>query len=107
MKRFVKTYHFDEDFYLDELDSLTEHNVKREYEKTGEVEVGVSSAYQMMLVRRKQEEDSKKIDELEHAVKFLKRKLTISLFVNLLCFLFLFVVFILSVQKILTVISAL
>ncbi len=107
MRKFVKTYHFDEDFYLDELESLTEHNVKKEYEKTGEVEVGLSNSYQMLLVRRTQEEDSKRIEELEHAMKFLKRKLTISLFVNLLCFLFLFVVFILSIQKLLEVISAL
>ncbi len=105
MKEYKRTYHFDQDFFLDELDEQVKYEAKKSYEDGGKVDLAVSNSYQLLLLREEQTKMQTKQAELEHLSKTLKQKLNVSLVVNLICFFSLMVVFVLSIQKILQVVS--
>ncbi len=100
MKEYKRTYHFDQDFFLDMLDEQIKFDARKSYEEDGSVELPLSSSYQLLLLREEQKKMKKSVEELEHLSKVLKQKLNVSLLVNLICYLFLIVVLILSVEKI-------
>ncbi len=102
-----RTYYFDQDFFLDKLDEQVKYDVQKGYEESGKVDLSTSGSYQLILLREEQAKLQKKVDELEHLSGNLRRKLNGSLLVNLICYLFLIVVLLLSVQKIMETILAL
>jgi len=106
MKEFKRTYHFSQEFFLDMLDEQVSYDTRKRYEEEGSVELPLSSAYQLLLLREEQNKMQKSVEELEHLSKVLKQKLNVSLLVNLICYLFLIVMLLLSIQKIMDVIQA-